>query len=395
MISKNIKAAALVFAAGIILTLSVSFKNGKTKEIGNSIERAEDGKSENYKLEAKSVYGDEIIEIDILPRMYSGSEIEELKRGFSKMLKAEIIGENDSFEEIKSNLNLREKIEGYPFEIEYKIRPRGYIGSSGEILETVGEDTEIEIEVTYYTEGFEEKEIIEGCLVAGDLSEKEKFFGNLNKYMQNENENERTNKNFYLPEDFEGVEIKWSEKKKNSVPAMAIMTVLISVLVMIKYMFTYCENEKKRSEAIIDEYPDFAIKYALLNEAGLTHRQVIERLGANYKKGDNPLYGELHKVCMEIRGGVSLPEALEKMAENCGVREINFFVGRIVRNLKKGGRDIAAEIRNAAEESSSEKREKIRRKAETAGTRLLLPMVFLLIIVFVLIMIPAFDSFSF
>ena len=76
MISKNIKAAALVFAAGMILTLSVSFKNGKTKEIGNSIERAEDGKSENYKLEAKSVYGDEIIEIDILPRMYSDSEIE-------------------------------------------------------------------------------------------------------------------------------------------------------------------------------------------------------------------------------------------------------------------------------------------------------------------------------
>ena len=200
-----------------------------------------------------------------------------------------------------------------------------------------------------------------------------------------------------LPEAIDGVEIKWSKKKSSKVPSAAALTVIIAGIMLFKDRLTEGEIKKKRREKIILEYPDFAVKYALLNEAGLTHRQVVERLGREYLKSkkNSPIYEEIYKAGIEVKGGLPLTDALDRMAQNCEVREISFFVGLINRNIKKGGSNIALEIRKAAEESSSEKREKIRRKAETAGTRLLLPMVFLLIMVFALIMIPAFDSFSF
>lgn len=119
------------------------------------------------------------------------------------------------------------------------------------------------------------------------------------------------------------------------------------------------------------------------------------RLRARYFiKKDSPLYEEIYKANEHVRSGYSLAEALNGMAKECKVREISFFAGMINRNIKKGGK-ISDDIRKAAGESTSERREKIKKKAETAGTKLLLPMVLLLLIVFVLIMIPAFESFSF
>ena len=397
LIGKNARNAILILLAGLFIAVLLFFKNKNNPDINDFLIRDEDGRTQNVKLVAQSVYGEEQIEFEILPRTYSEQETEELKKGFSDILKRTILSENESFNSIKSNLSFPEKIEGYPFEIEYRVRPRGYISSSGELTGDVEEDTEIEIEITYSLEGFEEKEIIEGVIIPAPKSEEEMFFKKLKKDLEERNENERNDKNIELPKELEGVNISWSKKKNNKIPSVIVLSLLCALTVLLKDRLSIGENEKKRREKIIEEYPDFAVKYALLNEAGLTHRQVVERLGAEFKKNkkSSPLYEEIYRVCLDIKGGLSLTEALDLMASRVSVREITFFVGRINRNIKKGGRDFANEIREAAEESSSEKREKIRRKAETAGTRLLIPMVFLLIMVFALIMIPAFDSFSF
>ena len=397
LIGKNARDAMFILCAGLILAGLLFIKNKNNPDIHDSLTRDEDGKTQNVKLIAQSVYGEEQIDIEVLSRTYSESEKEELKKCFPDALKRTILADNGSFDSIKNNLNFPEKLEGYPFEIEYRVRPRGYISSSGELVYDVEEDTEIEIEITYSLEGFEETELIEGVIVPIPKSEEELFFKKVRKDLEEKNENERNDKNLELPKELDGVDISWSLKKDNKVFSVIFLTITCALIFLFKDKFSFSENEKKRREKIIEEYPDFAVKYALLNEAGLTHRQVLERLGSEFKKSKkgSPLYEEIYRVCLDMKGGLSLTEALDQMASRVSIREITFFVGRINRNIKKGGRDFAAQIREAADESSSEKREKIRRKAETAGTRLLIPMVFLLIIVFALIMIPAFDSFSF
>ena len=58
----------------------------------------------------------------------------------------------------------------------------------------------------------------------------------------------------------------------------------------------YNAEYKEKTEKIIEEYPDFAVKYALLNEAGLTHRQVLERLGAEYKNSKKSVNAVASKI---------------------------------------------------------------------------------------------------
>ena len=394
---KKIKTAGFVIFLGSFLTILLLYKNNEDTSEANVLIREENGKNQSIKLVAESEYGEENIEIDLLSRTYSENEIKGMKDDFLDKLKLIILSGNSSFEEIKDDLAFPEAVEGYPFTVGYRVRPRGIIDSSGALINDINEETPIELEIIYSLDDFEEKEMIEGIVLPRLMSDKEEFSKELRKYLDGENENNRNSKNLILPSQINGVNIKWSKKKSSKIPAIIVLTVVSAGFVLFKDKLLSGENEKKRREMIILEYPDFAVKYALLNEAGLTHRQIVDRLGSEFekKKKSNPIYEEIHKVSIDVKGGLPLTDALESMSKNCGVREITYFVGLINRNIKKGGREVSVELRKAANESSSEKREKIRRKAETAGTRLLIPMVLLLIIVFALIMIPAFDSFSF
>ena len=393
---KNFKTAGIIILLGSFLSILLLYKSRGETSDADVLIREENGKKQSIKLVAESEYGEEDIEIELLSRTYSEEEIVNMKENFLDELKLTVLSGNSSFEEIYDDLAFPEALEGYPFTLGYRVRPRGIVDSSGAIINDIDEETPIELEITYSLEDFEEKETIEGFILPQTKSEEEEFTKKLKKYLDNENENNRSSKTLILPTQINGVNIKWSKKKCTKVPAIIVLTVVCAGFVFFKDRILSGENEKKRREKIILEYPDFAVKYALLNEAGLTHRQIVDRLASEFeKKKDSPIYEEIYKVSLDVKGGVPLTDALDSMSKNCGVREITFFVGLINRNIKKGGREISAELRKAADESSSEKREKIRRKAETAGTRLLLPMVFLLIIVFALIMIPAFDSFSF
>ena len=394
---KNVRMAVIVFAVGMILAGVLFVKNKGNDTQPDVLVREENGKTTSVKLKAETKFGEENIDLDILSRINSEEEIEEMKKGFIDALKICILSNNASFERIDSDLNFVPALDGYPFEIEYKVRPRGILDSEGRITQKIEENTEIEIEITYSLEEYEETEVLTGIVVPPPMSESEEFSEKIESFLNNLNENDRVSKTITLPDKIDGVNIKWSQNHKSKSSAVILMTILISGVFLFKDRITMDEDEKKRRETIISDYSEFAVKYALLNEAGLTHRQIVERLGEEYEKNkkNSPLYAELYKVNTDVKGGVPLTEALDTMARNCGVRDITHFVSLINRNIKKGGKDIASEIKKAAAESTNERREMVRRKAETAGTRLLIPMVFLLIIVFVLIMVPAFDSFSF
>ncbi len=387
----------VILAVGIPLIILASKKGNRKTAFDESILRSEDGESTKVRLIADSVYGEEVIDVEVLSKTYSKEEIEEMKPSFLKDLKLSILGKNESFDSIKSTLDLKDKIPGYPFEISYRISPRGFINSSGEITKFPDEKTDIEIEARYGTGDFEDKEIIHLTLLPEELPEDRMFYEELKRRVEFENENDRNKSEITLPTTINGVDVSWKKPQKNTFFKLAVLTVFCAVVFLFKDKLAFSERDKKRREKIINDYPEFAMKYALLCEAGLTHAQALERMGDEYLKSkkNSPLYEELYKVRTDIKGGVSVTQALDRMASDCNIREISYFVGLINRNIRKGGREISSGIRKAAGESIRDKREKIRRKAETAGTKLLLPMVFLLIIVFVLIMIPAFDNFSY
>ena len=228
-------------------------------------------------------------------------------------------------------------------------------------------------------------------------SESELFYQDLEDAIQQENERNLDEDSFVLPSNVNGVNVTWKKDNDKRIIAIPVLVFIISFWILFKDRITRADIEKKRREKLLSEYPSFALRYALLNEAGLTHMQTLEKLGQYYI--NDPSCGELYRlvnICVNsIKGGMSIYEALDMLSNECGVREISRFLGIIKRNIRKGGSDLAIQLKSVARESEEISRERIRKNAETASTRLLMPMMILLLIVFVVIMIPAFANFYF
>ncbi len=227
--------------------------------------------------------------------------------------------------------------------------------------------------------------------------ENEIFLNELETAVQYENENSIDEKYLVLPSKVNGVDITWEQTKDRRILAIPVLVLIISFWILFKDRITMSDDEKKRKEKLLSEYPSFALKYALLNEAGLTHVQTLEKMGQYYAEDNScgELYRLVYMAVNSIKGGQSIYDALDMLSNECRVREISRFIGIIKRNIRKGGSDLAIQLKNVAKESEEISRERIRKKAETASTRLLMPMMILLLIVFVVIMIPAFGNFSF
>ena len=65
----------------------------------------------------------------------------------------------------------------------------------------------------------------------------------------------------------------------------------------------------------------------------------------------------------------------------------------LTQNLKKGSKGLLELLEQESSEAFEERRRRARAEGEKAGTRLLLPMMMMLGIVFLLVLIPAFMSF--
>ena len=143
------------------------------------------------------------------------------------------------------------------------------------------------------------------------------------------------------------------------------------------------------------DYPEFLSRFTLLIGAGMTVRNAWERMLADYKKSGRKryVYEEMRHTMAQLEVGMPELRAYEQFGRRCALLSYLRFTTILTQNLKKGSSGIALLLRMEAQEAFSERKNQARRKGEEAGTKLLLPMGGMLVLVFVLILVPAFASF--
>ena len=157
------------------------------------------------------------------------------------------------------------------------------------------------------------------------------------------------------------------------------------------------ESEKKKQEEK-RKYPEILQKITLYLEAGLTVRAAVNKIAEDYeqtrKKGakEQAAYEELLIAVREIRMGVSEGAAYEKFGKRTGVREYIRLSTFLTQNVKKGSTMLLQQLREEAKEAEEMRMRNARKLCEEASTKLLLPMIMLLLVVMILIMFPAFSN---
>lgn len=148
------------------------------------------------------------------------------------------------------------------------------------------------------------------------------------------------------------------------------------------------EQFKKRAKAIKYDFPEFLTQLVLLLNAGLTLERAWGKILEHVKK-ETVLATEMEKTYKDMQNNKSISKCLNDLSRRCKVKEINKFTSIVLQNVNKGSADMVFMLQQLSDECWVERKLAARQKGEEASSKLLFPMMLMLIAVFAIVLVPA------
>jgi Flp pilus assembly protein TadB len=202
---------------------------------------------------------------------------------------------------------------------------------------------------------------------------------------------------FDLPSKVQGMNIQTAVSEVHTWLVFLLLGVGGAALLVVRQRSRLQEQMKQRKQLLLQEYPYFMNQILLYTSAGTTVLGAIERMLHQYenvRKTEQPLYQELLRLKNEIHTGVFQEQAYFNFGRRIGLLPYIKASSLFAQQIRKGGGGIEEQL-EFEEHDAFEKRKELARKAgEEAGTKLLFPMILLMILSMVLVMYPALMSFT-
>ena len=145
---------------------------------------------------------------------------------------------------------------------------------------------------------------------------------------------------------------------------------------------------EERHTKISMELPELTNQILILSGAGLTLKGALIKI-AKEMPAEGPLYVALQKAVDRMSLGATDEQALDGLVSSCNTIEVRRFVSVLLQNMHRGGTDVLIALSEIGKELWAERRATAQRIAEETSTKLLFPMVLMLLAVIILVAVPA------
>ena len=389
----------LAVISGTVILLAGTRRTGPEEQLardgyGGSIRRTELA----ARIEGESE--DQIHEIAVRPRAMSGEQADGLLEAARGEFDACFLNENKSRDEVRTDLYFPRELQDGLVRAEYLTVPYGYVGQDGKLGKEPDPDgTLVEIKVTFTCQ---DRTLITETTVAvlpPMLTEGEALYREVERSLHEADDEQAESEYLLLPEQAQSRRITWHRPKRAGYGFLFLL--LPAVL-----LFYYChqgqrvhERARERREQLAADYPDMLWQLVMLLRAGMTIRAAFVRTAAGYEKrrgGEKKkyVYEEMLYSCREMQNGVPESKVYEQFGRRCGLPAYIKLGTVLSQNLRKGSAGLAGLLEKEARISMEDMKNLVRKKGEKAGAKLVFPMMLMLLAVLIILMAPAFFSFS-
>ena len=208
-------------------------------------------------------------------------------------------------------------------------------------------------------------------------------------YLEEEDGRQLHSASLSLPTAYRGRKLRYREKKKQESRLFFLLGAVAALLFLLK----------ERQDQLLLDYPELVSKLLVLLGAGMNARAALLSIASDYteeqakRKSPRAAYEELTKALLLLRAGESESHMYRAFGRACGLRQYMKLASLLEQNQRTG----VAALRNilSAEMSIAweERKNLARRLGEEAGTKLLLPLFLMLLVVMVIMVVPALFSF--
>ncbi len=330
---------------------------------------------------------------------YSQEELEKVFEEAGEKLEVLVLGENQSLDEVRSSLNLINKIPDTGITVSWELDNYEVMNLQGDLKQENLTDEGTLLKLTALLSYKEEvaEFTFYARLYPPKLNQTEKLLKKLDEELARLDEETKQEDRLLLPSEVDGVPVIWSYGRNFRAVALLLIGIAMTLFLYVSEQEKRKDQKKKREVQMALDYPQMVSKLTLYLGAGMTVRKAWYRIAEEYdrqkqEKGRREVYEEMIYTMHEIQGGGSEGECYERFGERCALPVYKKFGAMLSQNLKKGTKGLASLLKQEADNAFEERKSLARRLGEEAGTKMLIPMFLMLAVVLVMIVVPAFFS---
>ncbi len=379
---------------------------GQIREKSASGETGQQGGDER---ERKKDYG--TYTVTVHARRLTRPEAEKLAERILKQFPDCLLGENTGVGNIRFPLKMPQEAELSPFVPDWESSRYAVLDTDGSIFnseytEEQAEQVDLTVHLTYGDWRFDKK--MSFTVRAPVRDEETMIRGEIQNTLKEAEKKSAAENTFVLPSEADGIALTWEEKTEDVSPGILVMGILVCMCAWYIMDSRLHEQTIGRSRQLAIDYPRLISRIVLYLGAGMSVRNVFYTCASEYrqqraaeskkmmgkKAGVRYLYEEILLVCNELDSGIPEAEAYMHFGRRCRSRQYTKLCSLLVQNLRRGNDTLLAILQEEAQSSFEERKNLARELGEEAGTKLLLPMMIMLGVTMLIIIVPAYFSFS-
>ena len=350
-----------------------------------------------YEQELVAKINDKRIPLKVIvgEKIFTKAEAEKELNRAQGILDEVLKGANMDFAAITEKLCFVDIVPGTAVEVTWTDKAAEYLWADGTFREEVEirEPTKIKVSAILICQDFSRDYEVNMTLLPRAVSDEKRLLDVIDEKAEKEKDLEK----FKLPKEFDGQKIMW--RKPMDVTFLYVFALTILAAFVLKAGEKKDARDKKKAllEMYEKDYAQIVSKFTMLLSAGLSIRNAWERILLLYRgkpEENSPIVQEMKISYREMQKGVSELEVYEKFGIRVGHIYYKKLMAMFLSDKKRGSINLIDAMRQEMLQAWEEQRRSTKQQGEKIGTKLLLPMMGMLAVVFIIILIPAFLSFD-
>lgn len=334
------------------------------------------------------------LELQLQERQLTAEEWDELLSCAKEEAEKVFLGKNESPDHVSGSVNMCENLQEGLVQVTWSISPDDLVDPEGNIQEerldrekgTLATVT-AEFSCGVYRADYE----FPICIYPAEKSRKEMLAQQIQDYVEQQEESLPRVK---LPEEMDGERISWHLPRSYTLWVFLGLGVAAAVCMVLAEKERQRKAHKQRNKKLMLDYPDVVSQLGLLLSAGMSLPMAWKRLAERYEQrgrhgAKREGYEEMLITLHELQDGMGERQALEQFGERCANPQYRRFASILTQNLRKGTAGIGRILSQEAEDAFLQRKNLAQKMGEEAGTKLLFPMMVMLVVVMVILIVPA------
>ncbi|MDO4522689.1 MAG: hypothetical protein Q4B57_06030 [Eubacteriales bacterium] len=412
----TLEKAAYVFmilfvGLGCAVAIEAAYGSGQLLLEKTQLQRPDQGMGaqvQELQVQVEDMTEVEDIRIDLKERAYTEAEKRALLEEAVSTLDTIVPGTNASVDEVRGKVELPTELLEGRVKAAWFQEPMGLLDNEGNITEELKSEGEIlELKAILTCEDQEMEYRLALHLMPKIRTPWETLMHELQGKLREEQEKTADQEKLPLPQEVDGHRLIWMTPAHSFAGICVGVTILAAAFLWIGKEQEYRNMKKQQRRQMILDYPDILFKLGMLLNAGLTMQSAFRKVAMEYRQRrerqktgkrskktiERFAYEQMLTACYEMQSGVPESRAYENFGHRCGTAGYIKLGTLLSGGLQKGSEGLTKILLEEAMLSMEERRQAAKQFGEEAGTKLLLPMTGMLLVVLAVLMMPAMMAF--